>query len=320
MVEALFAVNEGSADLAWCRSRTRSRAPSTPRSTRWPSTSTCGSSASWSNRWRSTCSPCERSLRGHQVGPFDSGGHRAAGRLRSNLERSSTSRPTSTAEAAGHRGECEVDPTAAAIGNRRAAEVYGRGVGARRMRITRRTTPGFVVVGRDAVPGPTGHDKIFDPLRLPARRPARITAGNPPGVRGQGYQPRPPCCRARPRRTSAITAFLVDPRGLRRRRGRRRPPRHAQGDMQADVKFPGSYPAAGSDGPSRRAEFGAKANEACEWVRSIRGFVERDWSRTRVFGRRPATCAGHDGTLRPGWPRPRGRQASRPDCDPMSRP
>ncbi|MCB1270121.1 MAG: hypothetical protein KDB31_01755, partial [Microthrixaceae bacterium] len=39
---------------------------------------------------------------------------------------------------------------------------------------------------------------------------------------------------------------------------------------QADVKFLGSYPAAGREGASRRAEAGQRGAEARAWVQALR--------------------------------------------------
>ncbi|MCO5322736.1 MAG: prephenate dehydratase [Microthrixaceae bacterium] len=192
--------------------------------------------------------------------------------LRSNLGTVEHIAANSTAEAAATVANAE-DPTAAAIGNRRAAEVYGLEVLGPDIEDHPENHTRFVVVGRDAVPAPTGHDKTSILVYQRADRPGSLL-GILQEFAARGINLT--LLLSRPtKKNLGDYCFLVDLEG------------HVDDEVvadclgtlkatQADVKFLGSYPAAGSDGPSRRAEFGAKANEAREWVRSIRGFVERD--------------------------------------------
>lgn len=191
--------------------------------------------------------------------------------LRGNLGGVEQIAAKSTAEAAQSVAQT-ADPTVAAIANRRAAEVYGLDIVAADIEDHSENHTRFVVVGRDAIPAATGHDKTSILVYQSADRPGSLL-GILQEFAARGINLT--LLLSRPTKKSlGDYCFLLDLEG------------HVSDEVvadclaslkatQGDVKFLGSYPAAGSEGPSRRAAFGAKAAEANDWIRSIRDDIAR---------------------------------------------
>lgn len=189
--------------------------------------------------------------------------------LRSNLGAVEHVAANSTAEAAATVASSG-DPTVAAIGNRRAAEVYGLALAGADIEDHPENHTRFVVVGREEVPPPTGHDKTSILVYQRADRPGSLL-GILQEFAARGINLT--LLLSRPTKKSlGDYCFLLDLEG------------HVDDEVvadclrslkatQADVKFLGSYPAAGTDGATRRAEFGQKALEADQWIGSIRSAV-----------------------------------------------
>ncbi len=172
----------------------------------------------------------------------------------------------STAEAAARVAETG-DPALAAIANRRAAEVYGLTVGASDIEDHPENHTRFVLVGRESVPAPTGHDKTSIVVFQRADRPGSLLSILQEfAARGINLT----LLLSRPTKMAlGDYCFLLDLEG------------HISDEVvadclralkatQADVKFLGSYPAAGREGASRRAEAGQRGAEARAWVQALR--------------------------------------------------
>jgi prephenate dehydratase len=192
--------------------------------------------------------------------------------LRANLAGAEHLASSSTADAAASVAKA-ADPTLAAIGNRRAAEVYGLEVLAADIEDHPENRTRFVVVGRDQVPSPTGHDKSSIVVYQQADRPGSLLAIL------QEFAARSinlTLLLSRPTKTSlGDYCFLLELEG------------HIADEVvadclrtlkatQADVKFLGSYPAAGDGGDQRRADVGAAMAEADRWMRTLRRQVHGD--------------------------------------------
>lgn len=176
----------------------------------------------------------------------------------------------STAEAA-ETCAALADPTVAAIGNVRAAEVYGLEVAAAEIEAHPENRTRFVVVARHGIPAPTGHDKSSIVVYQRADRPGSLLAIL------QEFAARSinlTLLLSRPTKTSlGDYCFLLELEGhvadevvgdcLRTLRA-----------TQADVKFLGSYPAAGDRGPARRAEVDRAGQQADDWLSALRAQVD----------------------------------------------
>jgi prephenate dehydratase len=174
---------------------------------------------------------------------------------------------SSTAEAAMLVAGDEHDGRTAAIAPAVAAKVYGLDVLATDIEDHPDNATRFVVVSRTGIPAPTGHDKtsmvIFQRTDRPgslltilqefAARSINLTKlESRPTKKGLGHY-----------------CFLIDLEG------------HVGDELVADclrdlrskvedVKFLGSYPAAGEHGPARRREAEAAWRQARDWVEGLR--------------------------------------------------
>jgi prephenate dehydratase len=177
---------------------------------------------------------------------------------------------SSTAEAAQLVAGNEHDGHTAAIAPSVAAKVYGLDVLATDIEDHPDNATRFVVVARHGIQAPTGHDKtsvvIFQHTDRPgslltilqefAARAINLTKlESRPTKKGLGHY-----------------CFLIDLEG------------HIGDELVADclrdlkskvedVKFLGSYPAAGEHGPARRREAEAAWRSASEWVDRLRGEI-----------------------------------------------
>jgi prephenate dehydratase len=177
---------------------------------------------------------------------------------------------SSTAEAAQLVAGPEHDGHTAAIAPSVAAKVYGLDVLATDIEDHPDNATRFVVVSRTGIPAPTGHDKtsvvIFQRTDRPgslltilqefAARSINLTKlESRPTKKGLGHY-----------------CFLIDLEG------------HIGDELVADclrdlkskvedVKFLGSFPAAGEHGPARRREAEAAWRSASEWVDRLRGEI-----------------------------------------------
>jgi prephenate dehydratase len=177
----------------------------------------------------------------------------------------------STAEAARMLGE-RLDPTTAAIGTALAASMYGLDVAASDIEDHPENQTRFLTVVSSAVgiPAPTGHDKTTLVVFQHDDRPGSLLAilqefaarainltklESRPTKRGLGQY-----CFALDCEGHVADELVADClRDLR--------------SKQADVKFLGSYPAAGDHGDAVRRASDASWRDADAWVRELRGRV-----------------------------------------------
>jgi prephenate dehydratase len=175
----------------------------------------------------------------------------------------------STAEAAETVAR-SAEPTVAAIANDRAAEVYGLVPAGSDIEDHPENQTRFVVVARSGIPAPTGHDKTSIVVFQRADRPGSLLAIL------QEFAARSinlSLLLSRPTKTSlGDYCFLLDLDGhvadpvvadcLRTIRA-----------TQKDVKFLGSYPAAGDRANETRVQVDAAFAEAEQWIASLRAEV-----------------------------------------------
>ena len=186
--------------------------------------------------------------------------------LREHLPISQQVAANSTAEAAAFVAR-EANLATAAIGNERAAEVYGLDILATGIEDHSENQTRFVVVAPRGVPEPTGHDKTSIVVYQHANRPGSLLAIL------QEFAARSinlSLLLSRPTKTSLGNyCFLLEMEG------------HVDDAVvadcllslkatQADVKFLGSYPTAGESGPAHRADVGAARARADTWIRSLK--------------------------------------------------
>jgi prephenate dehydratase len=175
----------------------------------------------------------------------------------------------STAEAARQLAESQ-DGHTAAIAPRRSAEVYGLATLAEDIEDHPENATRFVVVGRSGIPAPTGHDKtsvvVFQKTDVPGSLLAILQEFAARNINLVKLESRPT------KRALGDYCFLIDLEG------------HISDELvadclrdlkskQADVKFLGSYPAAGAHGPAKRAAADARWVEADSWLAGLRGQV-----------------------------------------------
>jgi prephenate dehydratase len=175
----------------------------------------------------------------------------------------------STAEAARLLAESG-DRTLAAIGTARAAEVYGLEVVAAGIEDHPGNATRFVVVAREGVPPETGHDKtslvVFQRADAPGSLLSILQEFAARSINLSKLESRPT------KRGLGDYCFLIDLEG------------HLDDEVvadalrnlkmkQADVKFLGSYPAAGEHGPAARAAADARWSAAVDWVEDLRSRI-----------------------------------------------
>lgn len=186
--------------------------------------------------------------------------------LRDHLPQAEYVAANSTAEAAETVAKA-ADPTIAAIANERAAAVYGLDIAGADIEDHPENQTRFVLVGRTGIPAPTGHDKTSIVVFQRADRPGSLLAIlHEFAARSINLS----LLLSRPTKTSLgdycfvldLDGHLADPvvaDCLRTIRA-----------TQSDVKFLGSYPAAGAHGPAARAEVDAAFGEADDWLTGLR--------------------------------------------------
>ena len=177
----------------------------------------------------------------------------------------------STSEAAASVA-ADGDPKVAAIGNQLAAEIYGLDVLAADIEDHPENETRFVAVAPQVVPAPTGHDKtsvvVFQRVDAPGSLLAILQQFAARSINLTNLQSRPT------KKGLGDYCFLLDLEG------------HVADDVVADclralrvggheVKFLGSYPAAGDHGPAKREAADGASRAADAWLADIRGRIVR---------------------------------------------
>ena len=175
----------------------------------------------------------------------------------------------STAEAARVVGEGN-HPGTAAIAPAVAAELYGLEIIASAIEDHPENETRFVVVARQGIPAPTGHDKTTIVCFQQADRPGSLLAilqeFAARAINLTKIESRPT------KQGLGDYCFAIDFEG------------HVADELVADalrslhakaasVKFLGSYPAAGDHGPSVRREVRKRWTEAAHWVENLRAQI-----------------------------------------------
>jgi prephenate dehydratase len=173
----------------------------------------------------------------------------------------------STAQGARLVAGDEHDGHTAAIAPAVAAKVYGLEVLATDIEDHADNATRFVVVSRTGIPAPTGHDKtsivVFQRTDRPGSLLAILQEFAARSINLTKLESRPT------KKALGEYCFLMDLEG------------HVGDEIVADclrdlkskvadVKYLGSYPAAGDQGPARRAEAGAAWRDAARWVDALR--------------------------------------------------
>jgi prephenate dehydratase len=174
---------------------------------------------------------------------------------------------SSTAEAAMLVAGSENDGHTAAVAPAVAAKVYGLDVLATDIEDHPDNATRFVVVARSGIPAPTGHDKTSVLIYQRADRPGSLLTilqeFSARSINLTKLESRPT------KKGLGDYCFLIDLEG------------HIGEELVADclrdlkskvedVKFLGSYPAAGEHGPARRREAEAAWRDARDWVEQLR--------------------------------------------------
>lgn len=175
----------------------------------------------------------------------------------------------STADAARLLAE-HSDRHGAAIAPGRAAEVYGLEVLAHAIEDHDDNATRFVLVARTGVPAPTGHDKttivVFQRADEPGSLLSILQEFAARGINLTKLESRPT------RKGLGDYAFLIDLEGHLRDEVVADALRSLK-TKQTDVKFLGSYPAAGEHGPAVRQEVEAAASRADAWLDDLRSGI-----------------------------------------------
>ena len=158
-----------------------------------------------------------------------------------------------------------------ALGPARAAEVYGLAVLAEGIEDHPENETRFVAVAPGGIPAPTGHDKttivVFQRADAPGSLLAILQEFAARAINLVKLESRPT------KRGLGDYCFLIDLEG------------HVEDELVADclrdlkskhdVKFLGSYPAAGVHGPAVRREADVAWRQADEWLAQLRSQVQR---------------------------------------------
>jgi prephenate dehydratase len=182
---------------------------------------------------------------------------------------------TSTAEAVRHVGE-EKPAGTAALGTALAAKLYGLEVLAADVEDHEENSTRFVLVARDGIPAATGHDKTSIVCFQHSDQPGSLHA-----ILGQFTARNINLTKLASRPTKQALGeycFIIDFAG------------HVDDEVVADclrdlhaqlreVKFLGSYPAAGDHGPAIRRDAEAAWQAADAWIDSLRGQIQPEGPR-----------------------------------------
>ena len=189
--------------------------------------------------------------------------------LRNKLPNAATIAANSTAEAAQMLAEAP-EPTTAAIGTALAAEIYGLEVLADDIEDHPENSTRFGLLAREGVPAPTGHDKstivVFQAADQPGSLLAILQEFAARAINLTNLHSRPT------KRGLGDYCFLIDLEG------------HLDDELVADclrdlkskhtdVKFLGSYPAAGAHGESVRRDAEAAWRSADAWLTELRAHI-----------------------------------------------
>ena len=177
----------------------------------------------------------------------------------------------STAEGARLVAGDENDGHSAAIAPAVAAKLYGLEVLANDIEDHADNATRFVVVARDGIPTPTGHDKtsivVFQRTDRPGSLLAILQEFAARSINLTKLESRPT------KKALGDYCFVMDLEG------------HVAEELVADclrdlkskvadVKYLGSYPAAGDHGPARRAEADAAWRDASRWIDTLRSQIQ----------------------------------------------
>ncbi len=176
----------------------------------------------------------------------------------------------STAEAARLVGQ-QADPRIAAIGTALAAQVYDLEIAATDVEDHPENQTRFVVVAKEGLPPPTGHDKTSIVVYQRTDRPGSLLSilqeFAARAINLNKLESRPT------KQGLGDYCFIIDLEG------------HVDDELVADclrdlkskgdVKFLGSYPAAGSGGETMRRDAEAAWRDANDWLGSLRDQIRR---------------------------------------------
>lgn len=158
----------------------------------------------------------------------------------------------------------------AAIAPSRAAEVYGLQILAHAIEDHDDNATRFLLVARDGIPAPTGHDKtsivVFQRADEPGSLLSILQEFAARGINLSKLESRPT------RRGLGDYCFLIDLEGHLRDEVVADALRSLK-TKQADVKFLGSFPAAGDHGEQVRQEVEEAARRAEAWLRDLRATI-----------------------------------------------
>jgi len=207
----------------------------------------------------------------HTVVSFPHASAQCRGFLSRRLPRAEVVASNSTAEAVRRVGE-EKSAGVAALGTALAAQLYGLEVIASAVEDHPDNETRFVAVAREGIPPPSGHDRTTIACFQHADRPGNLHA-----ILGQFSARNINLTKLESRPTKKALGqycFIIDLEG------------HVDDEVVADclrdlyaqledVKFMGSYPAAGEHGPAIRRDAEAAWRAADTWVESLRRQVRR---------------------------------------------